>query len=464
MSGVAALLRDSLPPGLADRRQRRYHSAMQLFSTRVRLLLMLLVWLTVLAGLVLWLGSHQVQRLAIGGGPAGSESLELLTAISGVINEAGIGIEVRVFETGGSYENLRLLQKARLDMAEVQADVNTSDGVVGVMRLYRDAYHLVVRDDATVEAFPDLAGYRAAIPPGSSGQFKSFWFLASHYGLSPAVLNAQPMAEDAANFAIRHGQVDAVFRVRAPGNESIRRMISESPLHMVPITQADALALKQPALEPGIIPLGSYRGYPPQPELDLQTAVLDRLLVGRADLDHALVYRFTRAVFERRSEILERSRLGGFIGPLAEDDSSSIPAHPGARSYFDREKPGFMQQNARLASAVLYVVAIVTSALLALRTHWIRSRRVRMNEYNRRLMAVSHRVRGEHTAQDLLSSKSELMDILSEVVSELERERVNQDEFEHFSFAWQAVDALVRDQLNLVSTAPGMRLAGSATG
>jgi hypothetical protein len=36
------------------------------------------------------------------------------------------------------------------------------------------------------------------------------------------------------------------------------------------------------------------------------------------------------------------------------------------------------------------------------------------------------------------------------VVGDLEREKVNQEEFEHFSFTWQAVDALVRDRLHLV--------------
>jgi CRISPR/Cas system CSM-associated protein Csm2 small subunit len=230
-------------------------------------------------------------------------------------------------------------------------------------------------------------------------------------------------------------------------------MIRDNPLHMVPVTQADALSLKQPAVMPGVIPLGSYRGYPPQPEIDLPTAVLDRLLIVRSDLDRNLVYKFTRAVFERRSEILEKSRLAGFIGPLADDDKSAIPAHPGARSYFDREKPGFMQQNARLASAMLYVIAIVTSALLALRTHWVRSRRVRMNVYNQRLMAIAHRVRQERSQAELATSKDELMDILSEVIDELESERVSQSEFEHFSFTWQAVDALVRDQFTLAGIA-----------
>ena len=44
------------------------------------------------------------------------------------------------------------------------------------------------------------------------------------------------------------------------------------------------------------------------------------------------------------------------------------------------------------------------------------------------------------------------MDMLAGVVTDLEREKVSQNEFEHFSFAWQAVDALVRDRLLLIQS------------
>ena len=423
---------------------------MQLFSARVRLLLMLIVWLIALGALVIWLGSTKVQRLAIGGGPAGSETLELMNAIANVINDADLGLRITVFETGGSYENLRLLENNRIDLAEIQADTTASDSVLGLMALYSDAYHLVVRDDSAIDSFPALPGSRVAIPPGTSGQFKSFWFLASHYGISPAMITALPMSEDAANFAMQQGQVDAVFRVRAPGNVSIRRLIGDQKLHLVPIVQSEALSLKQPAIKPGVIPLGSYRGAPPIPAIDMPTAVLDRLLVGRADLDHQLVYKFTRAVYERRADILEYSRLAGFIGPLPDDAESVLPAHPGARSYYDREKPGFMQQNARLVSALLYVVAIISSGLLALRTHWVRSRRMRMNVFNQSLMEIAATARSAEGMTALLECKQQLVDMLTEVIGDLERERVSQEEFEHFSFTWQAVDALVRDRMNLV--------------
>ena len=84
-------------------------------------------------------------------------------------------------------------------------------------------------------------------------------------------------------------------------------------------------------------------------------------------------------------------------------------------------------------------------------SHWVRSRRMRMHDFNRRLMEMATKVRGEDGAEVLLQRKHELMDILEQVVSDLEREKVSQDEFEHFSFTWQAVDALVRDRLLIAS-------------
>ena len=66
-------------------------------------------------------------------------------------------------------------------------------------------------------------------------------------------------------------------------------------------------------------------------------------------------------------------------------------------------------------------------------------------------MELSSLARTDSRVDTLHKHKHELMDILEEVVGDLERERVSQDEFEHFSFTWQAVDALVRDRLLLAS-------------
>lgn len=423
---------------------------MQLLSPRLRIVLILIIWLLALFALALWLSSSRVARVTVAGGPAGSETLVLTSAIADAINSADMGIRMVVFETGGSAENLRLLDSGRIDMGTIQADTPATDGIQGVTTLYSDAYHLIARADAGIQNFSDLPGRRIAIPPQTSGQFSSFWFLADHYGISRDSLNALPMSEEAANFAMERGQVDAVFRVRAPGNGPIRELIGDKELVLVPIGQSEALALKQPAIAPGLIPLGSYRGAPALPARNLETAVVERLLVARTDLDADLVYKITRAIYEQKPEILVSSKLAGFIGPLPDESESVITAHPGARSYFDREKPGFLQQNARLVSTLLYVAAILVSAGLALRTHWVRSRRLRMHTFNKQLMEIAGAARADTLAEQLLQRKHQLMDMLEEVVGDLEREKVSQEEFEHFSFTWQAVDALVRDRLNLM--------------
>jgi TRAP transporter TAXI family solute receptor len=434
----------------------------QLLSPRLRILLIIVIWIVSIGALVLWWGGGRDIRITIGGGPAYSETLQLTTAIADAINESGRGFRLEVFETGGSRENLRLLESGRIDLATLQADTPASDRVLGVVTLYQDAYHLIANEETGIESFADLPGHRIAIPPATSGQNGSFWFLARHYGLSRSDVNALPMDESAANFAMEQGQVDSVFRVRAAGNNAIRELIGDKSLDLIPIDQSSALSLKNPAIESGVIPLGSYRGNPALPKADLATAVVERLLVARSDLDQHIIYRISQAIFETRSDILEDSRLAGFIGPLPDESSSVIAAHPGARAYFDREKPGFMQQNARLVSAVLYIVAIVFSGLLALRTHWVRSRRLRMHTFNRRLMEIAAGARDEMDAGKLMASKHHLMDMLREVVDDLEGERVNQEEFEHFSFTWQAVDALLRDRLHMATDGREPQVAGGA--
>ncbi len=430
-----------------------------LASRRIRLLVVLVLWVATVLALVLWLGGRQQHHLSIAAGPADSETFALMTAIADALNEMDNGLEISVFETGGTAENMELLESGQIDIATVQADSRIPEEAMAIARLYPDAYHLVVNADAGIKHFSDLRDHRVAIPPAASAQNASFWFLAEHYGLHSQDFTALPMSAAAANFAMLQGQVDAVFRVRAPGNPHIRELIGDHVMEIVAIHQSEALSLKQPALSSGTIPRGSYRGYPPLPAEDLPTAVLDRLLVASAELPAQLVYTFTRELFEARSELVSRYPLAGFLAALDEDANSSVPAHPGARQYFDREKPGLIQQNARMASAVLYAIVILCTGAIAVRARWLKARRVRMGDFNKRLMEIVEQVRSNENYQQLMEHKNHLINILGEVVNDLDQEKVSQEEFEHFSFTWQAVDALVRDQMIMLTMPEHVRQA-----
>ena len=64
-------------------------------------------------------------------------------------------------------------------------------------------------------------------------------------------------------------------------------------------------------------------------------------------------------------------------------------------------------------------------------------------------MEIAAAARCESDPAALVEGKHQLLEILGEVISDLDKQKVNQEEFEHFSFTWQAVDALVRDQITL---------------
>ena len=420
-----------------------------------------LFWVVLLVLGLLWLGGSRKQRIAIAGGPAHSESFELANAIAKVYAEADPSVEVEVYETGGSRDDVRLIEEGRVDLATMQADIEVSSRVQGVAILYFDAYQLIVRADSSIESFPDLAGHRVAVAPANSGQNNSFWFVADHFGLDPNTLVALPMSDVSADFAMTHGQVDAVFRVRSPGDPDIRALIGDRPLRLVPIHQASALSLKEPSLAPGFVPVGSYRGEPPVPPVDLPTAIVERILVARFDLDPEIVQNLTRVLFEHRTQLVTETKLAGFIQPFSSMEAMSLPIHPGAQRYYDREKPGFLQRHTRVLSGSLYIVAILTSFILALRGRYIRSHRVRMSDYNRSLVEIAGEARESDSVEALQSMKDRLVDMLQGVVTDLESERVTQEEFEHFSFMWQAVDRLVRDRQTLVLES---MVAGNNTG
>ena len=413
---------------------------------RLKIIVLAVVWLATLSGGLAWFLSSQLQYIAIAGGPRHSESYELAVAIADVFNRNEENITAEVFETGGSSENVRLLEEGKVDIATLQADTPVGGNVQALAVLYDDAYQLIANLDSGIENFHDIGGRRIAIPPRSSGQNAAFWRVAGYYGLAAEEIIALPMSEDAANFAMMMHQVDAVFRVRAPGNQAIRELVSNYPVQLVPIPHAQALSLSNPAIHGATIAEGAYRGYPPLPVRATPTAMVERLLAARVGLEEEITYAITRLLFERRSDLVARSSLAGFIKPVTENDKLSIPVHSGARRYYDREKPSFAERNARVLSALLYGVAILSSAAIALRSSWMRRRRIRMGDYNRQLMDIADKARKSSDNVSLNNMKDQLIDMLRLVIEDLDGEQVTQGEFEHFSFTWRAVDTLVRDR------------------
>jgi len=394
-------------------------------------------------------GRGQVHDLTIAAGASAGEAFVLASAIAEVVERHNPKARITVLETRGSADNVRLLEEGRVDFATVQADMIAGGRSRLVATLYPDAFQLVARANSGIEGFADLSGMRIALPVEGGGEYDSFWRVAEHYGMTASEVVALPMSPDAARLALQVGAADAVFRVRAPGNAMIGAMVAESDARPVEIEQSAALRLRDPSLEVGTIPKGSYRGDPAVPERDLATAAVRRLLLARADLKPEFVHEFVFTLFERRRELLSITPLAGFIEASFATSGTFVPLHDGARRYYDREKPSFLQENAEQIALILSIIAVLGSGALRLLSD---RRKGRLDSYNHELLSVYTEAAAAKEPSGLRVLQTRLMTILGRVVDDAEEGRLTTDGFGIFSFTWDAVNDTIRDRLERAET------------
>lgn len=401
--------------------------------------------LAVLAGLMLtaiafgwWLlEGAETHRVTIAAGPSTGGAYEVASAIAEVTERYHPDIDVEVVETLGSVQNVALVAGGRVELATMLADTRTGLESRMIASLYPDVFQLLVREDSEIRAVRDLAGHSIALPPRGAGQYASFWSLAEQYGLSDSDIQAFSMSTAAANWALVNGVVDAVFRVQSAGNQDLLELTLSVPTRLVPIEQAAAMRLRQPALAIGTIPVGAYRGSPPIPPSDLVTVEIPRLLIASRGLPDGVATVITRLLFERRRELLELTPLAGFIAPPASGGGTFMPVHAGAAAYYNRDEPSFLQENYQAFALLFSVAALMASFLFRLSGG--RKRR-RIDRYNRALLGLGADATGIDDRSEIEARRERLFAIAGAAVDDAEAGLVSTEGFSLFAFTWNMVN------------------------
>ncbi|MBC7926033.1 MAG: ABC transporter substrate-binding protein, partial [Bryobacteraceae bacterium] len=127
--------------------------------------------------------SQRVHRLTIAAGSANGESYVLSLALKVVVERHHPNVRLQVQETGGTAENLGLLEQGSAQLAAAQGDAPTGSSARMIAVLYDDKFQLLVHDGSSIRRFADLKGQRIALPQ-TGGQYKSFLHVAEHFGLT----------------------------------------------------------------------------------------------------------------------------------------------------------------------------------------------------------------------------------------------------------------------------------------
>jgi TRAP transporter TAXI family solute receptor len=396
-----------------------------------------------LLGLWYW-DTPRGYRLLIAAGQRSGQAFEIAKALQQVAERHYPELKIEVFETRGALHNASLLDQGAVQLATVQADQASGRKARLVAELYPDTFQIVVRRDGGIDSIDDLVGKRIALPPERSGEYESFWFLAKHYALGPDDLKIYTGTERTTDWLLINGDVDALFRVRAPGDASILRLIQRVDGKVIPIPQAAALRLQHPAFEAGIIPQGSYNGRPAIPESDEPTISVKELLVASEDVPADAIAKITSVLLEHRRELMDLVPLAGAIAAPDRSGETYLPIHAGVWAFWDRDKPSFIQENAEAIALMISIAVVVTSAYL----QWVARRRKRvMDAYNRELIELSKRARNAPDFATIDECNALLAGFVGRIVQAAEHGRVNPAEFELFNFTYDSVEDAIKDRL-----------------
>ena len=386
----------------------------------------------------------QVHDLTIGAGDASGESYILSQAIATVIERYYPRIHITIQETGGTSENLKLLEDKKLDLVTAQADVPAGPSARILAKLYGDEFQLMVQNTARIKTFRDLRGKRIALP-AAGGQYRSFLNLAEHFGLTAQDFQFVGSTEAEANQIFSDRQADAIFRVRAPSNTTLKALVQKGEITILPIEQASAMGIKYPTFIPSLIAQGTYQGFPPIPPQDLPTVAVHRTLLAREDLDFTVVYAITQVLMDYRQEIVDaippdQGEIRPLVAQFQEPETGTglgAPLHPGALAYYDRDRPSFIQENADLLGFLLTLLLVIGSWLVQIKGMMEAHQKNQADEYSSRVIILLEQVQVSKSLRELERIRHELLVMLTAAVRDLDQDVISEESFQSFRVVWQ---------------------------
>ncbi len=421
------------------------------------------VALLAVVGMV-WLRQSRTIHLTLAAGASSGESYILSNALKTVVERHYPRVKVTVMQTGGTVENLHLLEDGQAQLATAQADIAPGPRARAVAVLYDDTFQLLVPRDSSAKSLVDLRGRRIALAQ-SGGQFQSFLRVVEHFGLKQADFQFVGASDEAAADAFLKGRADAIFRVRAIGDPSIEQLVQSGDVRFLNIEHAAAMKIRYPAFGAAEIPEGAYSGSPAVPAQNVPTVAVHRTLLARDTADQDAVRAVTEVLLSRRQEIMQEIPAGMTEVRLLlvqvhrpEPQAGLGPAlHPGALSFYDKDKPSFLLAHADYVGLILTVGLMAGSWIWELKRWMQRQQKNNADQYSNRVIALISSVQAMDALPPLDEAWHELLEILTHAVRDLDADKLSEESFNSFRAILQIGMEATRERRSMLMAASPVR-------
>lgn len=292
--------------------------------------------------------SKDTGKLSLGTGSTGGTYYPLGGAIANVWNKEVDGVNVTPQATGASVENLTLMGKGEMDLgmavnmtaddayngaADFKGNKIDNFGAVGV--IYPEVIQIVVLKDSKIKSIEDLKGKRVAVGPQGSASVNTTRDILKAYGLTFDDIKPFYDAFGDAATKLKDGQLDATFGILGLPASNIEEITTTKDVRLLEVSDEalGKLQKERPFYQPLTIAGGTYKGQ----DKDVQTVTLKAVLYASSNLSEDLVYKLTKAMYEKQPEIAKAHKTGEQMELEKALEGVTTPIHPGAKKYFEEK-------------------------------------------------------------------------------------------------------------------------------
>jgi uncharacterized protein len=293
----------------------------------------------------------QQQAIAIATGGTGGVYYPLGGALANVLSKYLPGVQATAEVTGGSVDNLKLINSGQSEVAFSMADAaldaaqgqdkfkGTKVPVRTLMVLYPNKMHVVTVEGTGIEKMGDLKGKRVSTgSPGSATEVMAFRVIEAAGLDKDKDMRRERLSVAESVNALKDRKIDAFFWVGGIPTAAVTDLGATPGMKIKLIDHADLVdkmnAKYGKLYSTGTIKAGSYPGQ------DKENAQADvwNILVANEKMTDDLAYKIVKLIFEKKPELVAVHREAeNFVLDTQKKENTPIPFHPGAVKYFKEQ-------------------------------------------------------------------------------------------------------------------------------
>jgi uncharacterized protein len=293
-------------------------------------------------------GQAQAQQIKIMTGPQGGAWYPLGGAIQSMLSDDGISVQVL---PGGGVANAQGVQGGQTDLAfgnsisvvdalEGRAPFEgKADNICLMATLYPQYFQMVAPADSGIATVDDFKGKRIVTQPVGNTAEQVMRAILQAAGTSYDDMRSVDYVSYSDGVGlVQDGNADVFTAGTTAPASAIMDLANSTDIRMIPLTE-EFIGKMRAEINPGYASLTIAAGtYPDQAE-DVTVVGYMTQLIGRCDLDDAVVTALMQNMWEQRGDLASISAAMKDITIAKMRDEGGVPLHPAAKAFYD-SNPG----------------------------------------------------------------------------------------------------------------------------